>query len=447
MTDTLLKEGQKKAVDIFYGFLVSDTHDTMLLQGRAGTGKSFVTKYFVDVVVPEYQKKMEGKFKCKNVYLTATTNKAVEVLAEQSGHTATTLASLLGLKVVNDHASGKTLLVPNNKLRSQFDDIYDSLIIVDEASMSSRDILTYLGKYTHNCKVLFIGDEYQINPVNEKLSLIYSMDAVKAELTEIVRTESPEIKALCEQFRDTVQNGIFKPIKTVAGVIDKLSSDQMYEKLFEVFTDRNASARVLAYTNKRVNEYNRLIRKQIRKLPDEFVAGDVVLVSNSCKLPDSYMAHVEEPLLVIDRAIEDKELWFEDDAMGRVHTLPYKVIYCISPVDKEAHEQGVDVTVHPCPVSYDPDNYNQLLKHFANKRQWRNYFKLKDTFPNLRPSESTTYHKGQGSTYDTIFLDLGSLASCNRANEVARMLYVGVSRPKTHIYLYGELPHNYGGVI
>ena len=445
MNDSSLNSGQQKAVDIFYGFLLSETENTMLLQGRAGTGKSYVTRYLLDVVIPKYQANPNKTFPLSNVYLTATTNKAVEVLSKESGHPASTLASLLRLKVKNNLWTGKTVLEPNS-FRTDEDNIHNSLIIVDESSMLSQDILGYLFKYTSNCKFLFIGDKYQINPVNEGVSIIYECEATTAELTQIVRTESEAIKELCEQLRDTVKGGSFKPIKTVPNVIEKLSVEQMRQKLFDVFSDRSASARVLAYTNKAVLGYNKLIRKDIRKLPDEFVAKDTVVVSNSCKLPCGNRVSVEQQLYVVGEG-SSKTLYLEDEENQRNIAFPYKTLLCISPRDIEAYELGHKVTVMTAPVTYDQELFSNLLKHFSSTKQWKSFYQLKDTFPNLRPVEATTYHKGQGSTYDIIFLDLESLASCRRDDEIARMLYVGVSRPKKHIYLFGSLPEKYGGII
>ena len=54
-------------------------------------------------------------------------------------------------------------------------------------------------------------------------------------------------------------------------------------------------------------------------------------------------------------------------------------------------------------------------------------------------------HKSQGSTYDTVFIDLENIGSCRNPDQVARMLYVAVSRARNRIFLFGKLPTKYGG--
>ena len=43
------------------------------------------------------------------------------------------------------------------------------------------------------------------------------------------------------------------------------------------------------------------------------------------------------------------------------------------------------------------------------------------------------------STYDKVFVDLDDISKCNSGNTIARMLYVACSRPKSKLYLIGDL--------
>jgi ATP-dependent exoDNAse (exonuclease V) alpha subunit len=57
----------------------------------------------------------------------------------------------------------------------------------------------------------------------------------------------------------------------------------------------------------------------------------------------------------------------------------------------------------------------------------------------LRAAYSCTINKSQGSTYDKVFIDLDDLKKCRDTNQLARMLYVGVSRARNNVYLTGDL--------
>jgi exodeoxyribonuclease-5 len=72
---------------------------------------------------------------------------------------------------------------------------------------------------------------------------------------------------------------------------------------------------------------------------------------------------------------------------------------------------------------------------------------LKNQFPDLRARDSQTVHKSQGSTYETVIIDLSNLSTCHLPKLVARLLYVAVSRAKTRVILFGTLAQKYGGVI
>ena len=45
----------------------------------------------------------------------------------------------------------------------------------------------------------------------------------------------------------------------------------------------------------------------------------------------------------------------------------------------------------------------------------------------------------------TVFIDLDNIGSCNNPDQVARMLYVAISRARNRIFLFGKLPAKYGG--
>ena len=99
------------------------------------------------------------------------------------------------------------------------------------------------------------------------------------------------------------------------------------------------------------------------------------------------------------------------------------------------------------PVPTDRSHFNELVKYYKRQKNWERYFYLKQNFPDLRPRDAATVHKSQGSTYDSVFVDLGNISTCHQADQAARMLYVAFSRAKTKVYVYGDLAAKYGGFI
>lgn len=57
----------------------------------------------------------------------------------------------------------------------------------------------------------------------------------------------------------------------------------------------------------------------------------------------------------------------------------------------------------------------------------------------LRAAYACTINKAQGSTYDKVFIDLDDIRRCNSGNQIARMLYVAVSRARHQVIFTGDL--------
>ena len=75
------------------------------------------------------------------------------------------------------------------------------------------------------------------------------------------------------------------------------------------------------------------------------------------------------------------------------------------------------------------------------KDAWRAFFKFREeAFADLRPAHSSTIHRSQGSTYGHVFIDLGDVGKNRNRNEVLRLLYVALTRPRGDVFITGNLP-------
>ena len=96
-------------------------------------------------------------------------------------------------------------------------------------------------------------------------------------------------------------------------------------------------------------------------------------------------------------------------------------------------------------VPADINDVKDALKAFKKEKAWMDFYHLKEHVADLRPVFASTVHKSQGSTYSHVFIDLDDIGRCNITDDVARMLYVAISRAKRNVYLVGDLPEKYGG--
>jgi hypothetical protein len=84
-----------------------------------------------------------------------------------------------------------------------------------------------------------------------------------------------------------------------------------------------------------------------------------------------------------------------------------------------------------------------VLKYYSGLRKWDRFFRIKAQFPDLRSVSASTTHKAQGSTYNSVIVDLADIGKSTNKEQTARLQYVALSRPKSRIYVRGQLPERY----
>ena len=425
-----LNQGQQAAADGFFEFLFSKEKE-LIISGPGGVGKTFLMGHLIDQIMPQYHQTcqlMGLKAEYQEVVMTATTNKAAEVLGSNTGRPAETIQSFLNLKVVDNYVTGVSDLIKTRNWKMH----HKKIIFVDEASMIDNPLLTHLREATCDCKIVFVGDHCQLAPVKEPISPIYKQRLPFFELTEPMRNNGqPALMSLCSQLRLTVETGDFAGIKLTPGVVDHFSDAQMEAFMRHTFSCQNTNSRILAYTNQRVTQYNEFIR-DIRQYTSTYIEGET-LVNNSAIQLSTGMLSVEEELTISE--LDQRSVMHEIEPGVELEVV-------LATLDTPYGDQYTDV---PLPV--DKNHYTALVKHYQKQKNWNRYFYLKNKFPDLRPKDASTVHKSQGSTYDTVIIDLTNLSTCHNPNQAARLLYVAVTRARHRIILFGELASKYGGII
>jgi hypothetical protein len=427
-----LNQGQKAAAEAFFEFLFDPNSPEFILSGPAGTGKTYWMGYIIDTVMPRYAemcKLLSIPADYLSVVMTATTNKAAQVLAEATGRPTQTIHSFLNLTMYEDYSSGKTRLRSNPRTWEVHQQI---ILFIDECSMIDAQLYKMIQEGTLRCKIVYVGDRNQLAPVTETLSPIYRNNSPLYELIEQMRTHNVDLQKLNAQLRETVVTGVFKPIHEVPGVIDYLTDEQMEMELDNTFRRQTKQSRVLAYTNRRVIQYNGHIRNFIRNLPDTFGPGEILVNSVAIKMGRNKSLAVECEV-EIQANYGHSQVEIEQGLM--------------LDVDYVRFTTSDGNIYNDVPIPTDRAHFNDLIKHYKSKKNWERFFYMKQTFPDLRPRDAATVHKSQGSTYETVFVDLDNLSTCHQKDQAARMLYVAFSRAKTRVCVYGNLAEKYGGFV
>jgi GTPase SAR1 family protein len=427
-----LTNDQQNAIQTFANFLVDPDERYMIIQGAAGCGKSTMIEYLIksmDAQMAMYalllkKSKRETEF---GVKLTATTNKASAVLNDMSDYGATTIHSLLNLTVQPDIRDGSVKL----KKKKEWALLYNQLIITDEASMVNDQLFEVLEESTVDCKVVLIGDKYQLAPVKQVTSIMDTLNCKYLVTMNKVMRHSGPIQHAAAQFRQTVEDGIWHNVPE-SPEVQKVDGNTFKQLIDDHFTDRKYTtdaAKVVAWTNRMVHAYNNHIRI-IKGYPKELQTGETMFTNKPIMLG---RMHIPTDSKVIVTEIGTQVT--RENVPGRMVTLGR--VEGFLPNDQE------DAKAMSKYFAKQAKAAKKANKPAEASRNWAKYFMIKNDWLDLRQPFASTVHKAQGSTYDTVFIDLSDIGKCNIATDVARMLYVAISRASRQVYVYGELPPKY----
>lgn len=425
-----LNADQQAAAEGFFKSLFDPNIKEMNISGPGGVGKTFLMAHIIDEVMPQYEeacKLMGVKSEFDTVVMTATTNKAAEVLAQATNRPTSTIQSHLGLTIRNNFQTGETDLIKSRN----WDVKERQIVFVDEASMIDTKLRSYILEGQSKSKIVYVGDHCQLPPIKEELSPIYTNNLPMFKLLTPMRTDKPELLALNQMYRDIVEGKRdFGNIQCYPGIIDHVDGEQMEELLRTHFNGPNKN-RVLAYSNRQVLLYTDHIREQ-QGYRGEFDIGEELVVNQGFQRGQDRLSNEQEVTIIEKSPILDNVRIDVD-------------------VTLECRRVGLDTgyggVMHDVLLPIDRDHYTALCKYYAKQKNWERYFYLKDGFPDLRAKDACTVHKGQGSSYDTVFIDLGDLSTCNNPTVAARLFYVAVSRARNRVVMYGNLAPKYGQIV
>lgn len=409
----VLTQDQNTALDAFNLFLMDPVETVFVLSGYSGCGKSTLVRTLLERL-PDFMRtaRLINPSQVQyEVALTATTNKAAETLGNITGYETGTIHSFLGLRVQTDFKTNTTTLLCKSSEQKE-----GYLIFIDEYSQVDRQLLGYIFSKTKNCKIVFIGDPAQLLSVKATSSVVGDANFTGAALTQVVRqAEGNPIVDLSTKFRHTVNTGEFFQFTPDGHHIQYMERTAFHTAIEQEFTRpdwRYQDSKILAWTNKCVIGYNQFVRTKVMGDP-HFAVGDYAVCN--CFISVGRQTLKTDQLVQISGIGEDTE---RNGVMGNMFTL------------------NDSLTVF-MPKSMDSKNLAIKQARAAGKLGMVSDIEM--TWIDLRSAYACTINKAQGSTYDKIFIDLDDIRRCNSGDQIARMLYVAVSRARSFVVLTGDL--------
>lgn len=409
-----LTADQENAKQLILKFLAAKDEHVFVLRGYAGTGKTTLVKSVLEHLpkVDQLAKMVNPAHEPRTVALCATTHKASEALAQATGKEVRTIHSLLSLQVRMNYETGENFLARKYGAES----VENHIIFVDESSYIDDDLLSKILTSVHDTKIIFMGDPTQLTPVGCKVTPVFEKGFPEAELTQVVRQDDGNpIKTICAGLREYIKGTGKFPRITIDGVyvqrVDRETFDEIVLKEFTHKDWKTADSKMLAWTNSRVNMYNKALRKKATGNP-ELCVGDIAVNNHYVKVGKW---GIKTDATVIITRIEDGEQY---GVAGKI-------------IDTEN-----------CNDLFMPNSTSAretALAHAKKRGDATAMRIIKEQWCDLRASYCCTVNKSQGSTFDKVFVDFDDIFKNDDMNQVARMIYVAMSRARSTVILTGSM--------
>ena len=171
--------------------------------------------------------------------------------------------------------------------------------------MLNRALVNYISRYCarQKIKIIVIGDDSQLSPVNEAVSSAFKMAVKINRLTEIVRQDDDNpIRTLLDILRKDIKNKTYNFLTyinnhrrnvidgkgyVVVGIDDftELVARAFSNKDFEKNVDLN---RCIAYTNGAVGIWNRYVRNSIIQSAEKSILNNNDLIMSYVTIVDEF---------------------------------------------------------------------------------------------------------------------------------------------------------------
>lgn len=448
------QEAAKKAILNFIKTADASKGEYFTLTGKAGTGKTTLIQEVIREIAKDnpYQR----------FVVSALAHKAVQVIYGKTKKSskfvsASTVASLLGMKLDQETGLFKSA-GKNAKIKLK----YDSILFVDEASMLNEQNIKLLMDVAirTDSKVIFLGDPGQLPPIRTGDLVKYGTDS----LSPVFKTQKDEYSAgLTERVRQGEGSPIldyadtFWNYSTTEGQTDRRVNDedmsrvenaqgsiefineQQADKIVPLFkqaveTNNPSLIKVVAYHNKTVKQWNRIIRRKV--YGDEYspnpLPGDILMMTDTYNDPASDGA---------------KPLLFNSEDISVISTGPIRTVYRVQLMDATIKDpRGKIITVPliiPTKENMDEFNNNKRLlwneaQKYKNtdrgkyKRALDMYWSYGTEWAHVEYGYAITSHKSQGSTYDVSIVDSIDINSNGFMSDIskARSIYTAITRAR-----------------
>lgn len=430
--DGLNNDQQNAIASLLEWIETSDDDHPFILNGSAGTGKSFTISRFL--ALPEISERFT------RILLIAPTHAAKKVLigfAESNDIRADvmTIHSSLGLGLDFDE-TGKQKA---KKAGDRDEPIRDyNLVICDESYMADKEVMNKLLNLCSICniKLVLLGDSLQLPPVGEKESILESKSFPYVVLNQVMRNSglSTELQEICKQkARDCMPFSLERDWLRNRDLIEDeglriLTEFEFRSAFLTEFESDPDNVRYLAFSNASVRAINEKVRKWILDYNDPYVIGEQLI----CNRPittnfgkttlanNGDLLRIEEigtsRIMIQGVSIETIKLSCFNEDLGKFLE--------VDVLDQNSREYFQ--------YSKFLDEVQKHAIQEKKKQAWARYYAVLNSIANVSHVHAMTIHKSQGKSIKKVFVES---ITCNDPIMQPRLWYVAASRHKEQLTL------------
>jgi exodeoxyribonuclease V len=442
-------KGQDALIKRLSEFVTDSNSSRMLiLKGYAGTGKTTAIGAFVKTL---------DRLEIKNV-LMAPTGRAAKVFSGYAGKNANTIHRKIYIKKSSKDAFGRFVLGTNLHRNTIF--------LVDEASMISNlkpadsvfgsgrllDDLVHYVKGGHNCGLVLIGDTAQLPPVGTTLSPALETGDMEAyysrisdlTLTEVVRQASDSgILVNATIIRNIISSGKAEiPIlrhRNLPGV-ELLPSADLAASIEKSYSEYGIEDTVIiCRSNKRANQFNNGIRRQVLYREEDLAKGDMLMVvrNNYFWLAEDsgydFIANGDIVKIIKILRYDDRhEFRF---AFVKLLLIDYNIEFESWIMLDTLISESASLTENEYMKLY-----NNVMADYPDCKSRKEQAEAvhEDPFFNalqVKYAYAVTCHKAQGGQWKAVFIDQGYIKKEMIDRDYLRWLYTAITRATEKLYL------------
>lgn len=441
----------QKGLDVKLKNFLKGTERIFLITGKPGVGKTTMTKVCLKKLI-EKDIKQRTSGSESNVAGITLSHKAKNVLNQHIPNVFT-FASAYGMKEVIHEDGSRTFEYNRFQEDIAIGECSIPVFVHDEVSQYTAEMLKIvLEKTPMFSKIIFMGDKAQLPPIDSQNKMEIDQDSpvfdldlpedCQHELTERVRqSEGNPILDLTDVIREEIFGS--QNIKRVLECLKepKIVDGRGYD--FISYSDLQAHIEnkdvmntcVIAFRNKTVNFFNQKIRSHLLNNPDEeIIENDIIcMLDNFYKMEGSTIEYVlfNSDVYKIGKVYTKNIRYVNGDKV-------YKIEVYVGNILNQRSKKELIV-----PTTNGRKDLELALKELsdkcrAGKMRWPAFWDFKKKFCNCTYGYAITAYKAQGSTYDSVYVDINDILLTKPLTPKRKLqtIYTAFTRAKYNVHVF-----------